>query len=492
MKVLLLTHAGSPLTSAHKRLTLCRAQLQSLGIKYDHYLVTTAPSAATISANYDAVVIPELASDSNYPTLINNAALTIPVLALETSATFHMGNNPGVSGSIAGNADKFVTFNAFTHDAHMAFWCGGYAGAGGTPLCTIAATDPTTGSPQALAGNYLMWYATKGSGRAYFNSMYYNNFTALPFLLQAAINNGDIPASKVATLRKAPVPITLDHITDTAFNDALGGVPATIDLIADKVGGKAATCTITNGVSGTGAISGMGAGLIAILKKHQGGKFRYCWHTHNTSRPPPTSGAWPYVSGGGTLADVTLMNTKQKQYDAIATDEAEMTAVGLTYDHRYYSPGVHSFNEQTLAILSRDVSRASDPADTTAIAGIGTRWIEAGTNAASRIVANADNIYNAYAVKNIVRGITIQLCVSISKYSGNPLSNAAGWSACWQGVVKVLGCGGSVYIACDTMRTNGTPSTGDCGWSIADNMNNLQTYLKDVAKFWADPLDYVA
>ncbi len=482
MKCVILTESSG--TIAGQILGL-RAQLKGLNIAYDIYYVASAPSAAAlVSAGYDFVLIP-IMTTANFKTMIDSAALTIPVIVMEISAlaSTSISATPGVSGTGTALANQFFS-GPFTTSLYSAVQSRWWTLSGGTSLMTATATEPIGGTNQAQDGKTAMWYVAKaGTGKLYCAGVYLPQHPILAYFLQAAYNNGDLTANQIGSIRRLPVVIDIDHPNGNVFYQNLTVMQRWIDRLPSTAVSWAGITDANAG--GYVNISGMSADVKAKFLSEQGKKLRYCYHEHNTAYAP-ISGTWPSQS------QTAVTKTQQLQYYNDLKTQWE--AQGLAFQFpAYYNPGSNMWDERTLQLFSPQISIASSAGNNVSQAGLGFvmfRQQNASFQSTRGSWASLPSQYmqNVHANRLYTRGITIvpsfDLCLQ------DVLTTTANWVEKFYMVNMGLHYGMSLYFHDEDFQDTQNPKTAEFGGELLSQILDQKAYLANVADFWANPIEY--
>jgi len=469
---------------------MARASLRAMGIDYERAVVNLMPANSYVNS-FDFICMAQASGTAASQAVFNNTNLTVPIFALKVNG-FHtrFGLTPGVVNSRTTLASQFFDV-PWSSEKYLALHTGTYELTDGVALATISAVVPPgitsgggAGAAQANAGDVFMWSTTADGGqKAYIESSWGGAQPMLPFLIQAAINDGVLSARK---LRRAPMCLGIDHINGLVTH----GEPTIVDKIASYVpAGKVITCGVATGSAG-GDLANMPTALVDKLKKYSGTKLRYNYHEHRTGLQP-TTGGWP-----STL--VTNVQTKAQQsanYDSV---EALWNAYGLElHTVGLYNSASHSWDESTIELFSRDVSRLSDPNEATPQAGKGFCMFRT-ILASSRAATQKKDLYelNQHLVKRRIRGIQIFNTWDLSwdNTTTNPYNDASDWETNFRYITQSVSNGMDMYIhATPFIAADQEPGvTGkQHGYTAVQMFADVGNYLKDVADLFARPEDHI-
>jgi len=485
MKCLLVTRSGRPEAT---EINLCISSLQAMGISYKRAVAETMPDDSYVN-EFDFVVIPYADGNSTFKGVHDNTGIIIPVFMLYCSG--YSGNHAASPGVTLGSRTSLKSefFDSDWTDSEYAAMNGGtYALSDGTAIATIASTEPAAapfnGTAQTNAGRVMVWKTTTpGGSSSYFSAAWATGHSLLPFLIQEAINEGVL----TSTPRRAPMVMDIDHIHGASNTSPVVIDETILDVIASYVptGG-----VIWSGIhNGPTALPSIPDALVAKLKQYSGAPYKYCYHDHEYDTLIQTQDA----NGYSTLVTKTQ---QQVQYDA---DEALWNSYGLEFHYpAYHDSGSNAFDEATLELFSRDISKTSSPGNDTTQAGYGFKVFRAiGESAASRRpqVRGSMN-HNVYATKQRIRGIQIVTTWDLafnSQVAGSQFDTVTDWQNATRFIQQAVSNGMSLY-----MHTNDFDSTIQepgisekaHGYELMKLFSDMGTYLKNVAKVFADPMDY--
>ncbi|GMQ79542.1 MAG: hypothetical protein BMS9Abin02_2140 [Anaerolineae bacterium] len=477
MKCALLTDTSFPEASSRLRILSTIASLKGLSIDYDRFNVNFAPSAATLSTDYDFILIPDTRS-VDYRSLINDVTLTIPVFALNVRSvgTAQVSATPGISGSAGAQSDYFMD-TPFTTSKFVAMYSAPWTLASpGIAIITVSATSPIDGAAQTFAGRVVAWRTTKGSGNMYCSSINIDTQPMLAFLLQAAFDNGDFTAAQIRDLRKLPVTLDIDHVNGTDFANDLTVMKRWLDLIPNGVSWCGAV------ERSTGGLESMAADVVAKLVAEDGKRLKYSFHTHATGKSS-VSGTWP---------SQTEAITKTAQDTNWASLKALWEAQGLTYSQApgYYVPANNMWNEATLELMSAHTSLASSVDNLTSKAGYGITMVRYATSNSCSRPAPDLSVYprNIHCQREYMRGMTLVPSKDIG--TGDSAVTATAWRGKWQQITRGIHYGLALYVHDEDFKDTQAPASAEYGVELYSQFGEMATYLKDVTKFWADPTEY--
>lgn len=474
MKALVLVKAGATEgANSGQDMKTCIASLKSLSISHHMAHVSTMPTDAYVNT-HDFIVIPSL--ETGFNTVIDDSGITIPFMCLgvQTSGAA-LGATPGVSGSRSALEDDFYTF-PWSSEEYFAAYGGSFTLTTGTALMTVSATEPagTGGAAQANSGKVAMWSSTtSGGSRIYYSSIWPNNHPMLPFLIQAAIDDGVLSAPPT----KAPLCVDIDHIN--------GIYASAEESILDKI----ASYVPEHGVIHAGIYNGsvdyldnMTATMAAKLLKYQNRPFKYNWHDHVLS---PIIGA--NLDSEGYSTDHTKA-TISAQY---LSDEAVWNGLGLSFaDPAYNNPGSDSFDEGTLQLYSADSSKVSSPADDTTQAGFGfiaTRAIN--TSSSRKFEVRTSTYINYSATKKKFRGIQFFPAWDMAFNTDMPYNSIVDWRNNFNYLTRAISMSFILYMHDeDFISTDQAPgeSGKQHGYVQMQMIADTGAYLKDVCEPFAD------
>lgn len=496
LKVLLVTRTSHPegvVATGGKRIRTCIAALESMGIKYKRRMIVAAASwgaaeAASISSEYDAIVIPS--NNGGFNTLIDDTDITIPIFILSGDAALavsHYGTTPGVQGT-ASALTYYWASASFTSIRWLALYGRSYALDGGTAILSVAAASPLDESAQSESGEVMAWSTTTAGGsRLYASSVGSELHQILHILMQAAIDDGEMNAPP----RQSPMVMDLDHINGD--NVVTGGVlddATNLDVIASYVpAGGVMWCGIHNVDSTFDNITDE---IVTKLVQYSypSGPFKYCWHDHKLS---PVIGA--NLDADGFSTD----HTKADQDTQYQADKTQWESHGLSFHTPiHYNSGTNSWDEATLQLFTRNSdSRMASPANDTTQAGYGAKSFRqiGSTGSSSRGCDNKGNLwYNQYRNKRRIHGIQIFTTQDIALDADMPYDNITDWVNQTRYILQTMVQGMMLYaheghyvVAEQDPGTAGKQH----GHATIQLFRDIGVYCKNVAKVFADPTDYI-
>ena len=462
MKAVILTDSTQRETSNRRYFTSVFAQLHALGIAYDRYVSSAAPSASTLSADYDLVIIPK-PTTNQAKALIDSADLEIPVFVMYYhNATSMLATDPGITGSVTAIADRFVSV-PWTESVWNAVYGRSYALSGtGTAILTVQATNPIDDTAQTDADTVCAWSVpTVGSSHMYATSLLHDTQPMMAILMQEACNNGDFSATQISEIRKAPLVVDQDHVNgnvwtnEEVFNRWLDLLPA--DSIT--------WCGVTN-LTGTDLVDDMPQYMIDAFTAETDNRLRFCYHNHDSSWDAIT-GVWPNTTD--------VLNEAQQETNW-ATLEAAWVLQGLAFDedNGYYNPGGNRWNEDTLKVMQN-------------------RGIKMVRNAASDICSRpaldlGSAPVNIHKVRHYMRGVTIVAAADLSLTDVR--TTAAEWRVTFQLMMKGIHYGQSIYFHPDDFVDVQDPKTAEYGVEILEQLVALGEYATDTVIAFANPTQY--
>ena len=461
----------------------CRASLQALGIDHHVAKADAMPTDSYVNT-HDFIVFPSVPNNAAFGTIIDDSGITIPMIGLGCLAgAAQLGSTgPGVSGTGGAWADHYYDC-VWTSQEYVAAFSKNYVLDGGTPLMTVSATQPsgTGGAAQAAAGRVGAWSAaTAGGSKMYFSSLFPPSHAMLPFLLQAAINDGELTAPP----RKAPVAVDLDHINGSyAYAEE-----SILDKIASYVPkGGVLWCGIFN--ANVTYFDNMTASTKAKLRSYQypRGPFKYCWHDHVFN---PSINA--DIGADGYSNDVT----KAEQDTLYQADKAIWEGHGLTFheENAYYNSGSNAWDEASLELFSYDVSKMSSPANDTVQAGYGfTAFRQTPTSSSRDFEIRGDLYRNLLHNKSKIRGI--QRFLTFDMAFGNepfpdldmPYDSIVDWRKQFDLICRSISMCHTMYFHDeDFMAAEQDPGTEQHGYVLMQIIADACNYLSDVVNGFAD------
>lgn len=508
MKVLILTSQSKPEADSAVYIQSAIASFFETGIEWDRMVVEGLPSAAALNATYDAIVIPQMYG-SNFVSMIDDADITIPIFILCSRGSFDTANFGATPGVTTGNppttnltaiADQFVT-PSFSTAQYIAFnTATGVLDSPGVSIMDVSATNPLTGSGQTNAGNTVMWRTTRGSGAGnmYISLLVGTTQPSWPILLQAAINNGEFTQAQISSIRKAQVVIDIDHVNggDGIYGDGFYNTADPTDTTAFD---RFMSYIPSGGVSWAGIYNASdsditrlaGSALLEKLKAESGKRLFYCYHTHHSVRVQPTAGTFPSVTTA-TDPDTALPITKAKQHTNYLADKALWEAQGLTFHYPgYYNNGAFRWNEDTLALASPDKSVASDPNGAASVNGWGFKIFRTTSTSSRYLPQGSTSRINVRHIQQTPRGI---LLVSVATMNDSFIYNTAAlWRNNMRWFLESMCMGNSLLFHDWNFADPQEPGVGiRQGIECMNQLRDFRLYLKDVACFFANPLESYA
>lgn len=444
------------------------ASLDAHDITYDRFMVDelSAAEIADLHNNYAFVFLPY--SSAGFANFYNDATMQLPVIGLDSDTqTTGFGSNGGVSGTKDDVVDRFITADWATN-AYTAVR--GYSGhtltVDGTAICTVAAIDTISGAPQTDAGNVMMWSGDLAGGKRMYQSALTGNICPVfAILLQTAIDDGQI--TNDGTLKKAPMVCDLDHINgSTSHAD-----PTTIDYIASQIGGGMMWCGQQN--DNTTNFENMTQAVIDKLKQYSGNKFKYCYHSHRSSgAEQKTTGSWPVVPHGGTLASQITQAQELAIYDS---DETIWNDHGLVYHYpAHYNAGANRWDNETI--------------ETFAAKGFVSFRMGTGRQCEHVGADKQAMYYNQYKTRREIMGISLFLFHDMDAVFDTISASRNNY----RNILQSLSYGMGLYLHDDDFdQTNQEPEAGKVGSTVCEMILDLGNYCSDLAIPFADITEHV-
>jgi len=390
----------------------CIASLQAMGIRTKMAVAENMPSDAYVNT-FDFLVIPSC-TNAVFGNVLDDSGITIPMMLLGVGiGAAGLGSTPGVTSTRSALEDDFYTF-PWSSQEYFAAYGGSYTLTTGTALMTVSATEPsgTGGAAQANTGRVAMWSSpTAGGSTSYFCSLFPTNHPMLPFLVQAAIDDGLLSPTPL----KAPLCVDIDHINDEQAN--------LDETILDKIASYVPAGGVIHAGIWNGSVAyfdNMTAALNAKLVQYSGKPFKYNWHDHVFS---PIIGANLDSEGYSTDHTKTQIDT---QYQA---DKAVWEGLGLElHTPAHNNPGSDSWDEATLELMSQDVSKTSSPANDTSQAGYGFRTFRGTPSNNSRASEAKTSVYHNYLhTKRKIRGMQYLPAWDLALNADMPYNSRVDW-----------------------------------------------------------------
>lgn len=447
------------------------------------------PSAAVVNG-YDFVLIPQINNGTAFVATINNSAYTVPFFVMAVTVgmvSTNLGSTPGVSGNAPSDADNFISAD-WASSPWFAVYGQYWTLTTGTALISAAATSPIDSSAQADATKVCMWSTPRASGASnmYVSGVVHTLQPCFPLIMQHAITDGVFTASQVASLRRIPFVLDMDHINNVTFKND----PTRYDKFMSYIPSTGVVWAGEYNASDTDVSNLIGTELLTRLQADQNKRLRYCYHIHSVTRPQPTTGDWPYVSQGGTLADAVSKTNQDSYY---ATDKALWESVGLSFADAplYYNNGAYRFNDDTLALFSPDVSLASSPGNNETKAGYGYTIFRADRNS-SRVTPQLNTRrHNQRAIKQTMRGIQLLSIEDINVNTVMPFNTVAKWRDKFKMLMQGLSYGISTLIHdwTFTLPQDPTGANGYAGEVVMQMITDLRLFMT-TCDYFANPVNY--
>ena len=482
MKALIVTKTTDPNVAVSKQMQTrgLYATLEAMNIGWSKRTIVsgatfTQAESESISDKYDFIVIPY--TDAGYSVLLADTFIDIPVFCLASDAGVNpvqFGTDNGLTAATARN--YYYIDSPWTTSKFCAMRTASYSLDGATAIATISAVDAVSGAAQSPSGNAAMFYYTNSSGVTFYVSCAAGDLTqALPLLMQSAINNGHLTLDN--TIRIAPMSLDLDHVQ--------GGFAIADETILDVI----ASYVPAGGVIWGGVTNGTGGletpELIAKLKQYSGKPFLYCWHDHDFA---PTIGS--NLDDNGYSINVT----REQQYDKYVADRAAWEAYGLEYHTpAFYNPGSNAWDENSIELFSEENTKQQSRDRDVAQAGFGFRAFRIALTLSSRAADMASQVYkNAHRLKQRIRGIQIIYSVDQSLNSDVPYTTAQDWTEHFRNIMQTFAFGSTVYLHDEDFQSAlQEPGVQQHGVESIKIFSETAVWLKDLAKPFANPVDYV-
>lgn len=487
--VLLLTRSSHPEGVDFKRMRSCKASLHSMGLTYERRMFVngssfSATESASINNLYDMIVMPSF--NAGTAALFDDPNITIPIFTLSgdgPNSVAGYGATPGVTGAVDALSNQWVKAS-FTNEKWFAAYGRSYELSTGTPIISIADTDAFTGAALPLANHVMCWSTTRGggAGKLYCSAMGAQNMHVLHFLIQEAINDGEL----LSVPRKSPMVMDLDHINNNITE------PEIIDKIASYVpAGGTIWCGIYNLPS---TAVNLNSDVVSRLKKYSGAPFKYCWHDHR----------WVVGVDGlmGENLDSSGYSTDHSKADVDTEyniDKAVWESNGLEFHTPiHYDSGSNSWDEGVLELYSRNVSKISSPNNDTVQAGYGAKvFRQIGySGICSRNFSDTNNLWsNQHKERRKIRGVQLFTTMDLSASWLLPYNTIGKWKNNFRYICQSFAMGQILYLH----GTNFKAAEQDPGvlgkhhgFTAMQLFTDIGTHLKDVTNVFADSTDYVS
>lgn len=486
MKACIVTRTGDREASSQstRHMRLLRSSFDAMNIRHGRRMIAdgavfSAAEAAAVSAEYDFIVIPNFSA--GFGNFVDDSNITIPIFGIGADSGMSLiqfgATDSGLTGSPVARAYQFLD-TPWSASSYIAARCASYQLSGATAIATVSATNPIDGSAQTNAGRAVAWKHTNTAGvNLYISCLSEHETPVFPLLLQGAINDGVVVVD--SSLRKAPMFFDLDHIQGS-YTIA---EPEILDVIASYIpSGGTVWCGLTNGTLGLETQD-----VISRLLTYQAqGKFKFCWHDHDLV---PTIGT--NIGPDGYSTD----HTKQTIYDKYKLDEAAWNAMGIYFDFpAYNNPGSDAWDESCLELYSSETARTSSPGNDTVQAGFGFKAFRHAAASSSRASYTGALIgYNAHKTMQKVRGILLTWGIDNALNSSLPYNTAEKMTPLFRNIMQTMICGASIYLHDeDFQRTLQEPGVAQQGDEMIRMFADVGAYMRDIAKPFANPVDYVA
>lgn len=472
MRALITTLFAQPETSSRNYVRSVISSLKALGIDYGRCTYESL-SASKIN-NYDLLIAPLYNGAAALEVFIDDATVTKPFFLLgNVSGSAGFGATPGISGGlIYGGVDQFVEAD-FTTSRYLAMVGNWATLTDGYPILTAAATSPLDESAQAQAGKVCAWSSDMAGGSKFYVSSLGSLDPLLPILIQHAVNDGEM----VAPPRMAPVFLDIDHPNGTA-------TPATEQTIDNFMQFVPNSGVIWGGVTNATAavFDNMPIATSKALKKWTNtGKLKLCVHFHETL---PVSGTWPAIS------DVM---TKEQQETEYLGDKAIIEGHDLALnDPVHGNLGNNAWNEATLQLYSGDISKASDGANTVSQAGYNCRTMRVRSTSTRFDGNQVQQWENHHHMRRMFRGIHLLYTFDMGDDALTPHDTVVKWRDHFRNILLAMSAGTVLYYHDDDFeQARQDPGVDRHGVESYSMMSEMNRWMTNTAKFWADPVDYV-
>lgn len=201
-------------------------------------------------------------------------------------------------------------------------------------------------------------------------------------------------------------------------------------------------------------------------------------------------------TGPGDAYEVRVP-TKDDQDTYYQADKAIWESFGLEFNTGHYNSGANSWNEDTLALFSADVSVASSKANDVSKAGYGftsARFIAngstgTGNTASTRRIATRQKFRENYHHDvHMMRGI--QLIPTFDMGFSPPNQTIGEWEDLFKMQCYQMANAMTIYMHMADMNGVQDPGVNLHGVEFAARVADYSGYLKDVSLFFADPTVY--
>jgi hypothetical protein len=225
------------------------------------------------------------------------------------------------------------------------------------------------------------------------------------------------------------------------------------------------------------------------LKTYSGKQLKYCWHDHTFSP----------IIGANLTANYSDDVTKTQQSVKYLADKATWEGYGLElHSNAHYNSGSNSFDDASIELFSRNTVKESSPANDTVQAGFGFKTFRTNGTSCSRPTLDKKDLYhNQYFVRKKLRGVQFFTTWDMAfndSVAGGQYDSITDWRDNFRYICNTFTNGMMLYLHDDDFTADEQQpgvSGKHHGYTAMQLFTDTGTYLKDVAKVFADPTNYV-